>query len=326
MLLPRPFKLSRGFGLVRPWRLPSGEAISALQVGGVFQGATYHGERRMEPVFEYIRGFDACFELRPGTRNALMIGGGAYSWPRHVAATRPGVHVDVVELEPGITKAARRYFYLDEAMSAHPGALTPIEGDGRAYVESRAEKATLSGASVALDKSAGCEAGARRDARTAPAVNAPCGTNAPHGETATHKGDADTSAPRDTNVAACESMTRREATPYDAIVLDAFAGTEPVLSLATAEFFESCRGVLAPEGLLLANVVSNEGGDDVSFLRSYVATATAVFSHVAMRLVEGDPLAAEDNYLVVASNEPFKLEGAVSYGSEFLGPVMHDEA
>ncbi len=256
MLLPRPFKLGRGFGLVRPWRLPSGEAISALQVGGVFQGATYHGERRMEPVFEYIRGFDACFELRGGARNVLMIGGGAYSWPRHVASARPGVHVDVVELEPGITKAARKYFYLDEAMSAHPGAITLIEGDGRAYVESRAEKAT----------------------------------------------------------------------PYDAIVLDAFAGTEPVRSLATAEFFESCCSALAPDGLLLANVVSNEGGDDVGFLRSCVATADAVFSHVAMRLVEGDPLAAEDNYLVVASNEPLELEGAISYEEVFLGPIMHDEA
>lgn len=250
-MIVRPIRLSSGFGLVKQVRLPNGESVRVMQVGGVYQGATYVGERRMEPVFAYIKGFDACLELRPDAKNVLMVGGGAYAWPKHVADAFEGVHVDVVELEAGVIKAARKHFYLDEALERHPGSIGLIWADGRAYVE-------------------GCN--------------------------------------------------KR----YDAIVLDAFAGMDPVYSLATVEFFEACAGALTADGVVLANVVSNEEGTDVEFLQSFVASAREVFSHVEMRLVDNDEYAVEDNYLVVASNEPFELEGSIAYGDEFLGDVLRD--
>ena len=250
-VFPRPIRLSSGLGLARSVRLPSGERVRVLQVGGVYQGASYEGARRMEPVFAYIKGFDACFDVRPEAKNVLMVGGGAFAWPKHVADTRPGVHVDVVELEAGVIKAARKHFYLDEAMAAHPDAIGLLWGDGRAYVEG------------------------------------------------------------------CNKL-------YDAIVLDAFAGMDPVYSLATAEFFSACAKRLTPDGALLANVVSNEEGADVEFLQSFMAGAATSFKHVEARLVNNDEYAVEDNYLVVASNEPFNLEDSMPYDEDFLGPVLHD--
>ena len=250
-MIPRPIRLSDGFGLVRTVRLPSGEPVRVMQVGGVYQGASYEGERRMEPVFAYIKGFDACFELRPDAKDVLMVGGGAYAWPKHVAEAHPGAHVDVVELEAGVIKAARKHFYLDEALERHPGSIGLVWADGRAYVEGSKKR-------------------------------------------------------------------------YDVIVLDAFAGMDPVYSLATVEFFEACEGALEPGGVLLANVVSNEEGEDVEFLQSFVASAREAFAHVEMRLVDNDEYAVEDNYLVAASNEPFELEGSIAYGDEFLGPVLRD--
>ena len=81
---------------------------------------------------------------------------------------------------------------------------------------------------------------------------------------------------------------------------------------------------LAPGGVLLANVVSRDGGSDVSFLRSFVATSLTVFSHVEVALATDDDHAGEDNYLVVASDGPLGLRDAIPYDADFLGPVLLD--
>ena len=118
--LPRPVRLSGGWGFVRQVRDHDGEPVRVLQTGGVYQSATYLDERRMEPVFSYYRAFDHAFTLRPDTRRVLMIGGGGYAWPKHVLATRDDVSLDAVEIDASVTEVARRWFFLDEAMSAHP--------------------------------------------------------------------------------------------------------------------------------------------------------------------------------------------------------------
>ena len=199
-------------------------------------------------------GFGRTFELRPEARRVLAIGGGGFAFPKLVAAEHPGVHVDVVEIDPDVIRAARRWFFLDEAVAlarSGGGDLRVICDDGRAFLE-------------------------------------------------------------------------RGVGPYDAIVLDAFVGAEPVRSLATLEALRAARASLAPGGVLLANVVSCDGGADVSFLRSVVATANMVFSNVKMALATDDAHAAEDNYLVVASDAPIDLPDAISYDAEFLGPVLMD--
>ena len=251
---PHVVRTMSGLALVYSLRDASGERVRVLRTGGVYQSATYLGPRRMEPVFAYYRAFGRAFELRPEARRVLAIGGGGFAFPKLVAAEHPGVHVDVVEIDPAVIRAARRWFFLDEAVAlarSGGGDLRVICDDGRAFLE-------------------------------------------------------------------------REAGPYDAIVLDAFVGAEPVRSLATLEALRAARASLAPGGVLLANVVSCDDGADVSFLRSVVATANMVFSNVKMALATDDAHAAEDNYLVVASDVPIDLSDAISYDAEFLGPVLMD--
>lgn len=114
------------------------------------------------------------------------------------------------------------------------------------------------------------------------------------------------------------------AGPYDAVVLDAFVGAEPVRELATVEALRAVRRALAPGGVCLANVVSCGGGADVSFLRSVVATALMVFSHVEVALATDEEHAGEDNYLVVASDGELGLSDAIPYDEDFLGEVLLD--
>ena len=242
-----------GWALVYTTRDAAGQAVRVLRTGGVYQSATYLGDRRMEPVFAYYRALGRVFELRPETRRILAIGGGGCAFPKLVATTHPEAHLDVVEIEPAVIQAARRWFFADEAaelMRSAGGELNLICEDGRALLE------------------------------------------------------------------------RATAGSYDALVLDAFVGAEPVRALATTEAARAARRVLGSHGVLLANVVSRNGGTDVSFLRSYVATLAEVFAHVAIAPATDEEHAEEDNYLVVASDTPFDLPDAIPYDEDFLGPVL----
>jgi spermidine synthase len=114
-----------------------GVPVRALYVAGGFQSATYLGDRRFEPVFAYCRAIDRAFDMRP-VRRMLMIGGGAFSYPKHLLTSDDvrlqAASIDVVEIDPAIVDVARRHFFLDEVERLHGPAGTArlgiIVGDG----------------------------------------------------------------------------------------------------------------------------------------------------------------------------------------------------
>ena len=65
-----------------------------------------------ELVSDYTQFYDLAFYFKPDANRILMLGGGGYCVPRHLLNTRSDVSLDVVELDPGVTNAARRYFDL----------------------------------------------------------------------------------------------------------------------------------------------------------------------------------------------------------------------
>ena len=131
-----------GVARVKGARGARGERVRVLQQGGVYQGATYLGRRRFEPVFEYIRAFDAMFEAEASMRAAaghgiersLMLGGGGYAYPKHALTTHLDLMMDVVELDASMTLLARRWFFLDELEEAVGGRLGLITSDARSYL------------------------------------------------------------------------------------------------------------------------------------------------------------------------------------------------
>lgn len=252
---PHVIRTTGGLALVYTTRDASGEPLRVLRTGGVYQSATYLGTRRMEPAFAYYRAFGRLFDLRPEASRVLAIGGGGFAFPKLVVAEHPGTRTDVVELDPAVIRAARRWFFLDETVArarAEDGDLRVFCEDGRSFLE-------------------------------------------------------------------------RGPGPYDAVVLDAFVGERPVASLATVGALRAARRALAPRGVLLANAVSRDGGSDVGFLRSLVATMLLVFQNVEVLPCTDEQHAEEDNYLVVASDAPLGLPDAIGYDASFLGPVLLDE-
>lgn len=140
-----------GIALIYDIAGPEGERVRVLRQGGVYQSATWRGARRFEPVFAYHRAFDCAFDLVDGARPvaaadravpggcaiaALAFGGGGYAWPKHALTEHPDLALDVVEIDPAVTAAARRWFFLDELERIAGGRLRLITADARAYLES----------------------------------------------------------------------------------------------------------------------------------------------------------------------------------------------
>lgn len=122
-----------------------GDAVRVLNVGGMYQSATYLDERYADLVFEYYKLYDHMFEIEAQghpVRNVLMVGGGGYAYPKHLIAHYPNTRVDVVEIDPKITAIAERYFFLDRLIEEYEteenGRLGLQTGDGRAVLEALA--------------------------------------------------------------------------------------------------------------------------------------------------------------------------------------------
>ena len=119
-----------------------GVPVRVLYVAGGFQSATYLGEHRFEPVFEYYRAIDRAFDAGRCVRRVLMIGGGGFSYPKHLLTSEGEalreVRIDVVEIDPAIVDIARSHFFLDEVERLHgsdgTGRLSVVVADGREFL------------------------------------------------------------------------------------------------------------------------------------------------------------------------------------------------
>lgn len=132
-----------GRARVKVLRLEDGSEVRALAQGGVFQSATFLGERWAEPVFEYIRAFDTMFEAQlqmrtrfgHGIGRVLMLGGGGFSYPKALLTVHDDISMDVVEADPAIVQMARRWFYLDRLEQEVGPRLGICIEDARVYLE-----------------------------------------------------------------------------------------------------------------------------------------------------------------------------------------------
>lgn len=122
------------------------------------------------------------------------------------------------------------------------------------------------------------------------------------------------------------SYLERAERVYDAILNDAFRGAEPAYHLATVEAAYAIKRNLAPKGVYLSNIVSRNGGSDLSFLRDAVATLREAFANVQVIPCPDTDYSDEDNFLVVATDVAMELEGALPYDEAFPGVLLRDES
>lgn len=114
------------------------------------------------------------------------------------------------------------------------------------------------------------------------------------------------------------------ANRYAAIINDTFTGKDPALSLATIEALRIAKTSLLPGGIYATNVVSEQEGEDISFLRDVVTTLNEVFAHVVVIPCEDTSFGLEDNYLVLASDLAHSFSETLPYDDDFLHNVLRD--
>ncbi|MBN2361610.1 MAG: fused MFS/spermidine synthase [Deltaproteobacteria bacterium] len=80
----------------------------------------------------YTDGFHLCTLFAPSFERVLFLGGGGAIGPRQFAALHPQARIDVVERDPVVVEAARRFFGF-----AQSPRLTLHQADARAFISSQ---------------------------------------------------------------------------------------------------------------------------------------------------------------------------------------------
>ncbi|OHB57340.1 MAG: hypothetical protein A2Y12_09525 [Planctomycetes bacterium GWF2_42_9] len=81
----------------------------------------------------YTKVFDGITKIlhpKGESLSAMIIGGGGYAFPQYLEKNWPGSKIDVIEIDPGVTKAARTSFGLSQKTSINTHSL-----DARNYVD-----------------------------------------------------------------------------------------------------------------------------------------------------------------------------------------------
>ena len=113
----RTVRLDTKFGTASIYETKwGGRPIRILSIAGTMQSATYLDAGWCDLPFPYLQLYDRLFEVRPHAHDLLMLGGGGYAYPKHVIAHHPEARIDVVEIDPSITRIAYERFFLDRLM------------------------------------------------------------------------------------------------------------------------------------------------------------------------------------------------------------------
>lgn len=87
-----------------------GARVREMLVGNVRMSAMYLDKDEL--VYDYTKYYRIAGLINPNINNALMIGGAGYSYPKDFIENYPNSKIDVVEIDPGLTDLAKKYFKL----------------------------------------------------------------------------------------------------------------------------------------------------------------------------------------------------------------------
>ena len=106
-----------------------GRTIRGIMSGpnGVQSGVDVNAPNKL--AFWYTNQFADIIAQSPHNQRILILGGGTYTLPRHLAATYPQSHIDVVEIDPALTAIARAQFYYND-----PKNIDIYNEDARTFV------------------------------------------------------------------------------------------------------------------------------------------------------------------------------------------------
>ncbi|MBI9037837.1 MAG: fused MFS/spermidine synthase [Bacteroidales bacterium] len=111
----------------------SGKPVKYMRINNEYSGAMFLGSDEL--VFQYLKYYDLAKHFNPDFQQSLLIGGATYSYPKHFLNKFPKASIDVVEIDPELTKLAREYFQL-----SNDPRMKIIHEDGRTFLNNCSKK------------------------------------------------------------------------------------------------------------------------------------------------------------------------------------------
>jgi len=107
---------------------PTGRPVKMLKVNDEKSSAMF-SDKDDDLVFEVLKYYKLIDHFTPHFQNTLMIGGSGYAFPKYYLNNYPEATIDVVEIDPGLTKLANEHFNLVSKQG-----LEIFHEDGRTFI------------------------------------------------------------------------------------------------------------------------------------------------------------------------------------------------
>jgi spermidine synthase len=109
------------------------DAVKVMRLDSGYDSAMFLNSDDL--VFDYTKYYDLAEYFNPALNKALMIGGAAYSYPKHFLKTYPRAELTVAEIDPAVTALAKKYFRLPD-----DPRLIIKHADGRVFLNATKDK------------------------------------------------------------------------------------------------------------------------------------------------------------------------------------------
>lgn len=118
-----------------------GDMIRLLMVDGNPESAMYlEEEKKYDLLFPYMQRFSYAFVCKPKICNTLLIGGGAFSYPKYYLEHYRRSKITVIELSQTMIDLSRKYFRLDELDIEQKSNLKIVCEDAFSWLDETDEK------------------------------------------------------------------------------------------------------------------------------------------------------------------------------------------
>ncbi|MFA7254162.1 MAG: fused MFS/spermidine synthase [Patescibacteria group bacterium] len=113
----------------------SGRSVYSLKTDAGSLQSEVFADGSDELVFDYTKFYRLSADANPQIKNALMIGGGAFSYPRDFLKGFEKSSIDVVEIDPMMTELAKKFLFLKD-----DPRLKIYHEDGRVFLNKNMKK------------------------------------------------------------------------------------------------------------------------------------------------------------------------------------------
>lgn len=110
-----------------PFPFKESPVCRILKLGKEYSSGMYLDSDSL--AFPYSKFYKLAYHFVPNPKTSLLLGGGAYSVPKYFQVLDPGLQMDVLEIDPALTRIAEEEFNFKP-----DGKKIPVHDDGRSFL------------------------------------------------------------------------------------------------------------------------------------------------------------------------------------------------